>query len=76
MAHSSVYARNLKNKKVAEKPVLTVKQVAARLNCSTRHVYNLINENSLKCFKIGVSNGIRVYESDLEKIMTGPKGVV
>lgn len=68
MAHSSVYARSLKKKNV-ESPVLTVKQVAERLGCSTRHVYNMINENKLNSFKFGVEKGIRVYESDLEKIM-------
>ncbi len=69
MAHSSVYARNLKNKKDAENPVLTVKQVADRLGCSTRHVYNMINDNKLNSFKFGIEKGIRVYESDLVKIM-------
>lgn len=56
-------------RKSYEDPVLTVKQVAERLNCTTRHVYNMINENKLGSFKLGSDKGIRVFESDLSKIM-------
>ena len=46
--------------------LLTVEQIHERLNCSRRHVYNLIEQGKLPGFRIGNKNGLRVRESNLE----------
>jgi excisionase family DNA binding protein len=46
--------------------MLTVKQVAERLNVSAATVYNLVVGGKLACHKIGVRRGtVRVSESQL-----------
>ena len=50
----------------AKDRLLNVEQVRNRLNCSRRHVYNLINTGDLKALKIGGRNGVRVKESILD----------
>lgn len=46
--------------------MLTVKDVAARLNVSVNCVYQLVNTGKLRCYRIGVGRGaIRVDESDV-----------
>ncbi len=49
--------------------LLNVEQVRERLNCSRRHVYNLINMGDLKALKIGDRNGIRIKQSILEDFL-------
>ncbi|HCY87845.1 MAG TPA: DNA-binding protein [Desulfobacteraceae bacterium] len=49
--------------------LLRVDQVAKRLSCSGRHVYNLINQGILPGFKIGGRNGFRVRLSKLEEFI-------
>jgi len=48
---------------------LNVEQVADRLNCSRRHIYNMINYGKIKAFKIGGRNGFRIRESVLEEFI-------
>lgn len=50
--------------------LLTVQQVKGRLNCSRSQVYNLINSGDLKYLKLGVSKGLRITESDLNKFIS------
>ena len=49
--------------------LLKVGQVAKRLSCSPRHVYNLINDGWLSVFKIGGRNGYRIRLSKLEEFI-------
>ena len=49
--------------------ILNVNQVGKFLNCSRRHVYNLINLGDLPGFKIGGRGGVRVRESKLEEFL-------
>ncbi|CCK81220.1 helix-turn-helix transcriptional regulator [Desulfobacula toluolica] len=49
--------------------LLNVDQVGQRLQCSRRHVYNLIEKGALPAFKIGSRQGIRVKESKIEKFL-------
>ncbi len=47
--------------------MLTVKQVAERLNCSIATVYSLIDSGTLACVRIGSrGGGIRVTPEDLQ----------
>ncbi|MCP3941687.1 MAG: helix-turn-helix domain-containing protein [Desulfobacteraceae bacterium] len=46
--------------------LLNVEQVRKRLECSRRHVYNLIDRGDLPALKIGNRQGIRVKESAVE----------
>ena len=49
--------------------ILNVNQVGKYLNCSRRHVYNLISLGELSGFKIGSGGGVRVRESKLEEFL-------
>lgn len=50
--------------------MLTVKQVADRLNVSINCVYQLVNTGKLACHRIGVGRGaVRVDESDLNAFL-------
>jgi len=51
--------------------LLNVEQVRKRLKCSRRHVYNLIEKGELPAFKIGVRQGLRVKESQVELFLAG-----
>lgn len=73
MAQSGVYSRYGKSRENESKTIrngkaLTVNQVKDRLNCSRSHVQNLISSGKLKSFRIGETRGIRVYESEIERI--------
>lgn len=46
--------------------LLNVEQVRERLQCSRKHVYNLINSGELAALKIGEKHGIRVRNSALQ----------
>ena len=46
--------------------LLTVKEVAARLGCSSNNVYALINQGLLPVIRVGRSKGYRVDSADLE----------
>lgn len=46
--------------------LLTIEQVRERLQCSRKHVYNLINAGELPALKIGHKHGMRVRNSALE----------
>lgn len=43
--------------------------VAERLNCTSRHVYNLIREGRLDAVRIGIK-GIRVPQGAVDKFMS------
>ncbi len=49
--------------------LLNVEQVRIILNCSRRHVYNLIEDGDLPGFKIGGRGGIRVRASKLDAFL-------
>ena len=49
--------------------LLNVNQVGKFLNCSRRHVYNLIKLGELPGFRIGGRGGVRVRESQLEAFL-------
>jgi excisionase family DNA binding protein len=50
--------------------LLTVKQVAERLQVSSSAVYQLLDAGRLACHRIGTGRGaIRVSESDLESFL-------
>ncbi len=50
--------------------LLRISQVATRLNCSRRHVYNLIDRGRLAAMSIGEKGrGKRVRESDLNRFL-------
>jgi excisionase family DNA binding protein len=47
--------------------LLTVRQVAAKLNVSLRCVYQLIEARAIPCHRIGIGRGtIRVQEGDVD----------
>ena len=46
--------------------LLTVKEVAARLGCSSNNVYALINQGLLPVIRVGRSKGYRVDSADRE----------
>ncbi len=56
----------MKDKEEKRDRFLRVEQIHEILNCSRRHVYNLIEQGDLPGFKIGGRGGIRVRESKLE----------
>lgn len=49
-----------------------VNRVAEKLNCSKRHVYNLINSGQLKAVKIG-TRALRIPESSLNEFLSDRK---
>lgn len=56
--------------------MLTVKQVAEKLNCSVSHVYALVDAGELKCHRIGMGKraGIRVSDGQLQEFLQGSEG--
>ncbi|PQO47352.1 helix-turn-helix domain-containing protein [Blastopirellula marina] len=47
--------------------LLTIKQVAERLNCAESTVYALVSTGKISGFRIGANNGgIRISEEDLQ----------
>ena len=76
MAHAGIYARNRRDLSESQASgknydkVLTVSQVKAKLNCSKTQVYDMINAGKLRSFRVGEKKGFRIYESDVEKVMT------
>jgi excisionase family DNA binding protein len=76
MAHAGIYARNrrdLSDSKLSgndSDSILTINQVSARLSCSRAHVYNMIESGRLPAFKIGEKRGFRIYERDVNHIMS------
>lgn len=55
---------------VADRQVLTARDVAAELQCSESQVYTLVRTGRLNAFKIG-SRGVRVTRDALERFMVG-----
>ena len=52
--------------------MLTVKDVAERLNIAPSTVYSLLSQNKLRCYRIGLGRGtIRVSEDDLSVFLAG-----
>ncbi len=49
--------------------LLNVQQVRSRLECSRSHVYNLINQGEIPAIRIGVRQGIRVRESEVDRFL-------
>ena len=52
--------------KVRDK-LLNVEQVRERMQCSRRHVYNLIAQGDLAAIRLGIRQGLRIRESEVEK---------
>ena len=44
---------------------LRIKAVAARLDCTEKHVYRLIDQGKLPAIRVGERRGLRIDESDL-----------
>ena len=64
--HSFVYSRNLKKNNEPVDHVLTIKEVASLLNCSSRHAYELVELQEIKSFSIGQGGrGLRVLQSEV-----------
>ena len=64
----------MKHIKISKSKLLRVNQVAERLNCSSRHVYYLIESAQLKALSIGKNpvgkrKGIRVSDHELESFI-------
>lgn len=60
-------------------PLLTVRQVAARLNVSTTAIYDLINAGSLPCYRIGAGEKrqrIRISETDIAEYLERQRSAV
>ncbi len=52
--------------------VMTVKETAVKLACSTDHVYHLISENQLKAVDIKIGDGnkvLRITTEDFERYL-------
>lgn len=50
--------------------LLRVDQVAKRLNCSARHIYNLVERGDLEATCIGRGKkGIRIFETALNRFI-------
>ena len=46
--------------------LLRVDQVAERLNCSVRHIYNMLDREDVEATNIGCGHkGIRIFETSL-----------
>ncbi|MGD0275908.1 MAG: helix-turn-helix domain-containing protein [Syntrophales bacterium] len=44
---------------------ITVQKVAERLDCSVRHIYNLMQEGYFVIIKIGKDKGVRISEKSV-----------
>jgi excisionase family DNA binding protein len=51
--------------------MLTVKQVAERLQCSAATIYELCSLKKIRHARIGKGRAIRIREEDLEAYLTG-----
>lgn len=51
--------------------IRTVAEAAKFLRCSTAYVYKLVNDGSLKAFRLG--RAIRLTQSELERYTSGDK---
>ncbi len=57
----------MSNPRIFKPPaLLTAKQVAQRLGCSRRHVYNIIAAGGMKTSRIGDTRGLRIAADELE----------
>jgi excisionase family DNA binding protein len=45
--------------------LMTVKEAAAHLGCSTKNVYALIQQGLLPVIQIGIAKGYRIHSDDL-----------
>ncbi|OIQ16603.1 MAG: hypothetical protein BM557_09840 [Flavobacterium sp. MedPE-SWcel] len=64
--------KNIPYKEVNIKEILTVKDVATLLTCSTRTAYRLINNGTIKGVNFG-SRMTRVQKSELKKVFEQPR---
>ena len=51
--------------------LLRPEDAAARLQVSTKHIYQLIREGQLRAVRIGKRKGIRVSQQDLDTFLDG-----
>ncbi|MGD9643896.1 MAG: helix-turn-helix domain-containing protein [Elusimicrobiales bacterium] len=58
---------NLPYDRAAEGPLLTVKKVMAKLDCSKTFAYELIKKGELKHVRLGDVKGLRVTEKSVER---------
>jgi len=57
---------------ILKKDILLVKDVAALIGCSTKAVYNMINDGRIKASNLGVRQ-IKIKRSDIDKLLDNPK---
>jgi excisionase family DNA binding protein len=57
---------------ILDKDILLVKDVAALIGCSTKAVYNMINDGRIKASNLGVRQ-IKIKRSDIDKLLDNPK---
>ncbi|SEA69499.1 DNA binding domain-containing protein, excisionase family [Pedobacter hartonius] len=57
---------------ILDKDILLVKDVAALIGCSTKAVYNMINDGRIKASNLGVRQ-IKIKRSDIDKLLENPK---
>jgi excisionase family DNA binding protein len=54
-------------------PMMTIKQVAEHLQCSSANVYSLINNGELPVVSVGARKGYRIDPQDLENFISRRK---
>ncbi len=64
---------NLPYDRTAEGPLLTVRKVVERLDCSRSFVYLLIKKGDLKHVRLGDVKGLRVTEKSVERYLRRKK---
>lgn len=71
MRHSAVWERSRPKSERDEKGKrLNINEVAERIGCSKRSVYNLINEGKLPAISLFESGkGLRVFEAEVENYL-------
>lgn len=48
---------------------ITVAEAARRLGCTRQHVYNLISSGEISAVRLGLRNGLRVPEGEVDRFV-------
>lgn len=48
---------------------ITVAEAARRLGCTRQHVYNLISAGEIAAVRLGLRNGLRVPEGEVDRFV-------
>lgn len=48
---------------------ITVAEAARRLGCTRQHVYNLISSGEIAAVRLGLRNGLRVPEGEVDRFV-------